>query len=137
MRKAGLLLLLVLSGCMNDQPKVRPLRPLEIATAPYQPMATTALTGSLMYEGNCLLFRDEESGALLMPVWPAGSTFNGSSLTYHLPGKADQFIAVAQQELIYGQPLRWGTFGGDVYQPFEQQCGAYEPFFVTNVRPAD
>ena len=137
MRKAGLLLLLVLNGCMNDQPTVRPLRPLEIATASYQPMATTALTGSLMYEGNCLLFRDEGSGALLMPVWPAGSTFNGSSLTYHLPGKADQFIAVAQQELIYGQPLRWGTFGGDFYQPFELQCGAYEPFFVTNVRPAD
>lgn len=137
MRKAGLLLLLALGGCMHNEPKIRPLRPLEIATAPYQPMATTALAGSLMYEGGCLLFRDEGSGALLMPVWPAGSSFNGTSLTYHLPGKADQFVAVAQQELIYGQPLEWGKFGEGFYLPFEHQCGAYAPFFVTNVRPAN
>ena len=138
MRKAGLVLVLLLGGCMfHNEPKIRPLRPLEIATAPYQPLATTALTGSLMYEGGCLLFRDEASQALLMPVWPTGTTFNGTSLTYHLPGKADQFVAVAQEELLYGQPLEWGKFGDGQYEPFYYQCGAYQPYFVTNVRPAD
>jgi len=137
MRKAGLAAVLMLGGCFSNHPAVRPLRPLEIATAPYRPVATTALTGSMMYEGGCLLFRDEQSGALVMPVWPAGSSFNGTALLYHLPGKADQWVAVAQEELIYGQPLQWGTLGGLAYQPIQHQCGAYPPFFVTNVRPAD
>lgn len=138
MRKAGLVALLMLGGCtFNNHPAVRPLRPLEIPTAPYQPMATTALTGSLMYEGGCLLYRDEKSGALLMPVWPAGSSFNGTALSYHLPGKADQWIAVAQELLLYGQPLQWHRLGAKDYEPFQRQCGIYAPFFVTNVRPAD
>lgn len=138
MSRAMLAALLMLGGCtFNNHPAVRPLRPLEIPTAPYQPMATTALTGTLMYEGGCLLYRDEESGALLLPVWPAGSSFNGTALSYHLPGKADQWIAVSQEMLLYGQPLRWQTLGVPTYQPFQRQCGAYPPFFVTNVRPAD
>lgn len=78
MRKVGLLILLLLEGCMSDHPKIRPLRPLEIATAPYQDVATTVLTGTLMYEGDCLIFRDEKSRQLLTPVVPDGSTFNGS-----------------------------------------------------------
>jgi hypothetical protein len=137
MRRAGLIAFLLLCGCFNNHPAVRPLRPLEIATAPYHPMATTALTGTLLYEGNCLLFRDEQSGALLMPVWPAGSSFNGTALSYHLPGKADQWVAVAQELLLYGQPLRWQTLRAPVYEPFQRECGLYGPFFVTNVRPAD
>jgi hypothetical protein len=137
MRKAYLPAFLMLGGCFNNHPAVRPLRPLEIATAPYQPLATTALTGSMMYEGGCLLFRDEHSGSLLMPVWPAGSSFNGTALLYHLPGKSDQWVAVAQEVLLYGQPLRWGSLAAISYQPVEHQCGAYPPFFVTNVRPAD
>ena len=138
MSRALLFALLMLGGCtFNNHPAVRPLRPLEIPTAPYQPMATTALTGTLMYEGGCLLYRDETSGALLMPVWPAGSSFNGTALSYHLPGKSDQWIAVAQELLVYGQPLRWKTLAAPTYEPFQRQCGAYAPFFVTNVRPAD
>jgi hypothetical protein len=137
MRKVAFAAILVLTGCLSNHPAVRPLRPLEIATAPYQPLATTALSGSLMYEGGCLLFRDEPSGALLMPVWPAGSSFNGSALLYHLPGKADQWVALAQQALLYGQPLQWGTLAGAPYQPVHDQCGAYPPFFVTSVRPAN
>ena len=43
MRKVGLLAILVLSGCVNDHPAVRPLRPLEIATAPYQPLVSFLL----------------------------------------------------------------------------------------------
>jgi hypothetical protein len=58
-------------------------------------------------------------------------------LSYHLPGKADQWIAVAQELLLYGQPLHWNRLGAPAYEPFRRQCGVYEPFFVTNVRPAD
>jgi hypothetical protein len=116
---------------------VRPLRPLEIATAPYQDVATTAFTGTLMYEGGCLLFRDEGSGAILMPVLPAGSSFNGTAISYHLPGKADQWVAIAEEVVLYGQPLKWGTLSGPVYDPVHNQCGAYPPFFVTRVRPSN
>jgi hypothetical protein len=137
MRKAVLVAILALGGCMSEHPAVRPLRPLEIATAPYQDMATTALTGSLMYEGGCLLFRDEESRAILMPVWPAGSSFNGTALLYHLPGKSDQWVAVAQEVVLYGQPLQWATLNSPVYEPAQHQCGAFAPYFVSSVRPAD
>lgn len=137
MRKAGLLGILMLAGCANNHPAVRPLRPLEIPTAPYQPVAATTLTGSLMYEGGCLLFRDEESGSLMMPVLPSGSSFNGNALLFHLPGKADQWVAIAQELLIYGQPMQWQALTAPIYQPVQRQCGAYAPFFVSNVRPAN
>ena len=136
MRKAGLVVFMALSACTHH-PMVRPLRPLEIATAPYQDVATTALTGTLMYEGGCLLFRDEGSGAILMPVLPAGSSFNGTAISYHLPGKADQWVAVAEEVVLYGQPLQWRTLSGPDYQPVQNQCGAYPPYFVTRVRPAN
>ena len=90
-----------------------------------------------MYEGECLLFRNEQSGAILMPVWPAGSSFNGTALLFHLPGKSDQWVAVSQEVLLYGQPLQWTTLESTPYLPFQNQCGAYQPFFVTDVRPAD
>jgi hypothetical protein len=136
MRKVGLAVILLLGGCLN-RGGIRPLRPLEIATAPYQQVATTALTGSLMYEGGCLLFRDEASHALLMPVWPAGSMFNGTALLFHHPGKSDQWVTIAQEILIQGQPIQWGALGTRPYQPFHYQCGAYPPFFVSSLRPAD
>lgn len=137
MRKVGLLAVLMLSGCLSNHPAVRPLRPLEIATAPYQPLATTALTGSLMYEGDCLLFRDDHKGTILMPVWPSGSSFNGTALLYHLPGKADQWVAVTQEVMLSGQPIGWPALGGVSSEPLQRQCGAYAPFFVSQVRPAD
>ena len=136
MRKAGFIAVVALGGCLGH-PGIRPLRPLEIATAPYQEVATTALTGTLMYEGGCLLFRDEQSRMILMPVWPAGTSFNGSAVTYHLPGKASQLIAIAQEVVLSGQPIAWGTLGTPPYQPLEHQCGAYPPFFVSFARPAD
>jgi hypothetical protein len=136
MRKAGLLIFLLLGACMSTHSGIRPLRPLEIATAPYQQVATIAMTGSLMYEGNCLLFRDEDSKALLMPVWPSGSTFNGTAVLFHQPGKADQRIMVAEEFRMDGQSLEWASLMSEAYSPFEHQCGM-QPFFVTRVRPAD
>ena len=137
MRKVGLLAVLLLSGCFDNHPAVRPLRPLEIATAPYQPLATKALTGTLMYEGGCLLFRDDRGGTILMPVWPDGSSFNGTALLYHLPGKSDQWLVVSQEVLLSGQPTSWAALGAASYLPLRSQCGAYAPFFVSQVRPAD
>ncbi len=137
MRKAWLFIMVLLGGCMNNHPAVRPLRPLEIPTAPYQPVAATTLRGSLMYEGGCLLFRDEETGSLVMPVWPAGSSFNGTGLLYHLPGKSDQWLVMTQEALIYGRPVEWQSLEIRAYAVFRHQCGAYHPFFVTALRPAD
>jgi hypothetical protein len=137
MRKAGLLVMLLLAGCMSSQPRIRPLRPLEIATAPYREVATAATTGSLMYEGGCLLFHEEETGALVMPVWPSGSSFNGTAVLFHHPGKMDQRIVVAEEFQMAGEPLEWGALGNEAYQPIQHQCGAYSPFFVSAVRPAD
>ena len=72
-----------------------------------------------------------------MPVWPAGTSFNGSAVTFHLPGKADQLLAISQEIVIGGQPIAWGTLGTPTYQPLQHQCGAYRPFFVSFARPAD
>jgi hypothetical protein len=134
MRKAKLLAILLLTGCAHNG--IRPLRPLEIATAPYQQVATAALTGSLMYEGACLLFRDEASGAIVMPVWPIGSSFNGTSVTFHEPAKADQRIMVAEEFQMSGQPLQWTTLAAPYYLPFHRYCAA-QPFFVSEIRPAN
>lgn len=137
MGKLTPLALLLLGGCVSQGVGIRPLRPLEIATAPYHRIETAALAGSLMYEGGCLLFRDEQSGSILMPVWPAGSAFNGTAVAFHEPGKTDQRVMVAEEFLMSGQPLRWPALHAAAYQPLEHQCGAYQPFFVAKVRPAN
>ena len=77
MRKAGLLVLLLLASCEAHDSHIRPLRPLEIAVAPYREGPTVALAGSLMYEGGCLLFREDRSKAQLLPVWPYGPCSTG------------------------------------------------------------
>jgi hypothetical protein len=138
MGKLAPLAVLLLAACVgHGGGGIRPLRPLEIATAPYEPVATTALAGSLMYEGGCLLFRDEQTGAILMPVWPEGSTFNGTAVMFHEPGKTDQRVMVAEEFLMSGQPLQWATLNAVRYQPLQHQCGAYLPFFAAKVRPAN
>ena len=132
MRTAAIVAFLALGACV-DRGGIRPLQPLEIPMIPYRDVAATTMTGSLMYEGGCLLFRDERSRALLLPVWPEGTRFSGTALFYHLPGKSDQMVAVAQELLLYGEPVRWDVLA---YRPFRGHC-PYPPFFVSNVRPAD
>jgi len=136
MRLVAMAAILALGACVS-RTGIRPLRPLEIPTAPYRDAAPEAITGSLVYEGGCLLFRDEQTRALLLPVWPSGSSFNGSALTFHLPGKTDQLLIVAQEAVLYGQHAGWPALNGPSYVPLQRQCGAYAPFFVANVRPAD
>jgi hypothetical protein len=119
-----------------NQNGIRPLRPLQIATAPYHDLATTALAGSLMYEGDCLLFRSERNGMLLMPVWPSGSSFNGTAVLFHQPGRADQRLMITEEFLMEGQPLQWSALSAPEYLGFQRQCN-YPPFFVTSLRPAN
>ncbi len=137
MRKAALIPMLMVGGCISNHPAVRPLRPLEIPLAPYRDVATAAHEGTLMYEGGCLLLRDERTRALFMPVWPFGSSFNGTALLVHVPGKTDQRIMVAEEVLVRGEADPWATLGGAVYRPFQNQCRGYEPFLVSSVRPSD
>lgn len=115
---------------------VHPLKPLEIATAPYNGISTAALVGSLMYEGNCLLFRDESDHLQLMPVWPDGSTFNGTSVTFHEPGKTEQRIIVGEEFQMEGQPLLWARVPNARAAIFARQCGR-QPFAVLGVHPAN
>lgn len=115
---------------------VHPLRPQDLATAPYQSVATAALTGSLMYEGGCLLFRDDQNRVQLLPVWPSGSEFNGTSVIFHQPGKTDQRIVVGEEFHMEGQPIAWSALAAPGYARFQGQCGS-APFFVSRIRPAN
>jgi hypothetical protein len=137
MRKFCLLAFLAIGGCVsNGHNGIRPLRPLELATAPYNGAVASVRTGSLMYEGGCLLFREDRFDARLLPIWPTGSIFNGTSVIFHEPGKADQPILIAQQFVMEGRALSWDELRGIAYAPFEHQCGG-QPFMVARVRPAD
>lgn len=135
MRKSVPLMLLLLSGCMSSH-GVRPLRPQELATAPYQGVVTAAFTGSLLYEGGCLLFRDDQNRVQLLPFWPTGSVFNGTSVLFHQPGKADQRVVVGEEFMMEGQPPSWSAMSASSFEPFHRQCGA-QPFFVSRITPAN
>jgi len=134
MRRAGVLVGLVLASCVSHG--VHPLTPQDLATAPYQGTVTSALTGSLMYEGGCLLFREDDGKSQLMPVWPDGSVFNGTTLSFHQPGKSDQLIVIAQEFQMEGQPIPWSTLSAPAYKRIHHQCEV-QPFFVSRVRPAN
>lgn len=134
MKRIVLVSALFAGGCASHS--VHPLRPLEIATAPYHGISTEGLTGSLMYEGDCLLFREEGNHLQLMPVWPDGSTFNGTSVTFHEPGKAEQRIIVGEEFRMEGVPLHWADVPNPRASIFSQQC-AREPFAVLGVHPAN
>jgi hypothetical protein len=135
MRKAKLLAVLLLAGCAEHH-EVRPLRSLEIPLVPYQGIAATVLTGSLMYEHGCLLFRDDASPVILMPIWPVGSSFNGTSVLFHEPAKADQRIVVTEQFQMAGRALQWSALDPGYYAPYRSQCPG-QPFLVSFVQPAN
>ena len=125
---------LLLAGCASNG--VEPLRPLEIATAPYNGIVTVSATGTLAYEHGCLLFIDDKPGPALSPIWPEGTVFNGTSLIFHKPGKADQPLVINQQFVISGYPLTWAALPGERAPLFQQRCGGV-PLVVANVAPAN
>jgi len=134
MRGLPLLIPMLLAGCASTGP--HPLRPLEIATAPYAGIATTHWTGSLAYERGCLLFYDDSRRVVLAPVWPDGTIFNGTSVMFHKPGRTDQPIVLNEEFVLSGQPLAWSGVPGPRATVFERQCGGL-PFRVADVRPAN
>jgi hypothetical protein len=89
-----------------------------------------------MYEGGCLLFREDQTKAHFLPVWPTGSIFNGTAVTFHQPGKADQPVLIGEELVIEGQPSAWSALSPPTYAPFKQQCTA-QPFLVSRIHPAD
>ena len=134
MRLAVFVLIFLLGGCVSNG--VQSLRPLEIATAPYAPNNVASATGTLAYEHGCLSFRDDAHKAVWMPVWPDGTIFNGTSIIFHKPGKADQPIVLNQEFVLSGQPLTWANVPGPRAPLFARQCGGI-PFAVADVRPAN
>jgi hypothetical protein len=90
----------------------------------------------LLVLGGCLLFRDDDSAARLLPVWPLGSVFNGTSVIFHQPAKSDQRIVVGEEFVMEGKVAGWPGLQGATYLPFQHQCAA-QPFFVSKVRPPD
>jgi hypothetical protein len=135
MRRLAWFALVTLGGCVSNGGP-HPLRPHDLATAPYQNLVTDAYTGTLMYEGGCLLFRDEDNKVQFLPVWPYGSAFNGTFVTFHQPGRAEQRIVVGEEFRIEGQPVAWPTLASPVYESFHRQCGSLA-FAVSHVRPAN
>ena len=134
MKPAAFVLPLLLAGCVSNG--VQPLRPLEIATAQYTGIVTATRIGSLAYEHGCLLFYGDSPKQILAPVWPEGSVFNGTSLIFHKPARADQPIVLNQEFVLSGQPLTWPVVPGPRASLFERQCGS-APFAVAEVRPAN
>jgi len=132
MRKAVWTLLAVTSCSTGG---VHPLRPLDLPTASYlEGVEFESIVGSLTYDNSCLLFRSE-GGEMLLPVWPYGTVFNGTSLMFHRPGKTDQPLLVNEQIQIRGERLPAGYVRSH-FEDYRQRCGG-APFFVAAVRPAD
>jgi hypothetical protein len=134
MRSAGLLSFVLLAACASRG--VQPLKQQDLATAPFQDRITASLTGSLMDEGGCLLFREDETKTHYLPVWPIGSNYNGTSVVFHEPAKADQRLVIGEEFLMEGEPTQWARLDAAYYGRFSQQCRA-EPFLVSGVRPAN
>jgi hypothetical protein len=134
MRKFCLLASLLLQACASSQ--IRPLRPNELPTGPYHESGSQTFVGTLMYEGNCLLFEDEDKSMRVLPVWPHGSTFEESLITFHQPGKLEQRVMVGQEIELKGEKSDWAAVADSHLAPFEHQCGS-EPFFVSGMTPAN
>jgi hypothetical protein len=134
-RLAVIAALVALEGCIA-QKGVKPLKPLELATAGYRMEMPDEMVGSLGYEGNCLLFRDDESKAMFFPIWPSGSSFNGTSVTFHEPARAEQRVVVGEELAIKGAAADWSSLDPAYYDRFRRQCGS-KPFFVRGVAPAN
>lgn len=135
MRKVVVLVPLLMAGCVETH-GIRPLRPLELATAPYRQVVREVRVGSLMYEGGCLMFSDAAKRSWLLPVWPDGSIFNGNLVIFHQPAKDEQRVAVGEEFVMEGEASSWREFPQQRYAPFWQQCRV-QPFMVSRVRPAD
>ena len=135
MRKFIVVAVLTLTACVSSR-GVRPLRPHEIAIGPYHERPTQSFVGSLMYEGGCLIFDGENGSPRLLPIWPTGSRFEETLVTFHRPGKDDQRVTIGEEIRLDGVPSDWSQIRSPQFQSFERQCGA-RPFFVSSLAPAN
>ena len=136
MRHLSLAALLLLPACASTS-SVRPLRDYEIAIGPYHERGSQSVVGSLMYEGRCLLFDGEKGSVRLLPIWPGGTRFEESLVTFHQPAKSDQRIVIGEEGRLDGVPTDWPQLDPRVFAPFRQQCGWARPFFVSGLAPAN
>ena len=136
MRKTTLVTFLLLTACVSSS-QVRPLRPNEIAIGPYHERGAQSFVGSLMYEGRCLLFDGESGAPRLLPIWPTGSRFEESLVTFHHPAHSDQRVLVGEEIRLDGQAAHWSELDQRTFAPFQRQCGWAKPFFVSSFAPAN
>jgi hypothetical protein len=135
MHKIVLAATMMLMACVSSS-GVRPLQPHEIAIGPYYERPAQSFVGSLMYEGGCLIFDGENGSPRLLPIWPAGSRFEETLVTFHRPGKDDQRVTIGEEIRVDGVPSDWSQIELSRFRPFERQCGA-TPFFVSSLAPAN
>lgn len=135
MRKLALAAVLVLNGCASSQ-GIRPLLPYEIPTLAYRAGDATEQLGSLTYESGCLLFRPDDGGALLLPIWPDATRLEETMLTFHEPGKSDERLVTGQEVVLDLIPLDWASLDPERFARFHRQCD-YQAVFVTGVAPAN
>ena len=136
MRHLSLTALLLLQACASTS-GVRPLRDYELAIGAYHERPAQSVVGSLMYEDRCLLFDGEKGSVRLLPIWPAGTRFEDSLVTFHQPGKSDQRIVIGEEVRLDGLPTDWSQLDPHAFAPFRQQCGWARPFFVSGLAPAN
>jgi len=136
MRYLALVPFVLLEACVSAA-TVRPLRDYEIAIGPYHERGTQSVVGSLMYEGRCLLFDGEKGSVRLLPIWPGGTRFEESLVTFHRPAKSDQRVVVGEEIRLDGVPTDWSQLDSRAFAPFQQQCGWAKPFFVSGLAPAN
>lgn len=136
MRYRVLIAFMLLQACVSTN-SVRPLRDYEIAIGPYHERGTQSFVGSLMYEGRCLLFDGEKGSPRLLPIWPGGTRFEESLITFHQPAKSDQRVVVGEEIRLDGVPADWSRLDPRIFAPFQQQCGWAQPFFVSGLAPAN
>jgi len=137
MRHAGLVSILLLQACVSSSSGPRALHPYEIAIGTYYEQGTRSFVGSLMYEGGCLVFDGERGSPRLLPIWPSGTRFEESLVTFHQPAKSDQRIAIAEEVRVDGRPTEWAELDPATFAPFQHQCGWAKPFYVSGLAPAN
>jgi len=134
MRKLILVALLALSACVHN---VRPLHRYEIAIGPFYERQTHSFAGSLMYENGCLVFNGDNGSPRLLPIWPSGTRFVESLVTFHRPSKEDQGVVLNEEIRLDGIPTDWSRLDPATYARFYHQCGWAKPFFVSGLAPAN
>ena len=128
----GAIVLLSLVSCasVDSVPVTAILKP--IPTYPYSPVVVSESKGTLLYQNDCLIFRNTR-GQQYVLIWPDGSSFDGKKVTVVTPERAPKTLTVGREVMIGGSAQEWGNVPaspglGDT----AKRCGAV-PYFVVEV----